>query len=56
MYIEFVSCACPINWPCRSDIEIFFDWAMSFFRWFEKTICKMDQTGLTEFKLDKSGE
>ena len=26
----------PIKWSHRSDIEIFFDWAMSFFqRWFE---------------------
>ena len=43
----------PINCSCRNDIEIFFDWAMSFFQRFDicekKTVCKMGQTAHAKF-------
>ena len=49
---HFTDVNSPISWLCRSDIEIFFDWVMSFFQLFdshEKIVCKMGPTSHAEF-------
>ena len=50
--VRRVNACSPISWSCRSDIEIFFDWAMLFFQRFDSreiTVSKMGQTSYAEF-------